>query len=833
MCLLSPVDSQAPVEDAIMPASNLTPRSRHVHRFARLGLETLEGRTLLSSTLGPMPLDAVSATGSSSSNDILVQFKNSSPQALLNGTKIGHKFNLVLNLYEIDLSGGVTVTAALAAYRASGNVVFAEPDYTLHSTSVPTNSNISQEWWLQVVNAQQAWTVTQGSSSIVVAIDDTGVDYTHPDLFGNIWINQAAIPASRLKNLVDVDHDGFISFRDLNNPINQGPGKIEDLNHNGYIDAGDLLRPMIKNAQGQDTGLGGWADGSVDSADGLVNDLIGWNFSGNNDNPIDNNGHGTHVAGIIAGTGSNGGTIGIAPGVLIMPIQFLDSTGNGTVSNFISGLDYSVAHGAKISNNSWIGADPSQALTDAINNAQAHGMIFVAAAGNGGNNNDTNPVYPANLTQNNVVAVAATDQGNNLVNFSNYGPKSVALAAPGVNILSTLPAGGYGNRSGTSMSAPIVAGVMALVWSVHPSWTYSQVINQVESTVTKIPALAGKVTTGGIVNAAAAVGVSSQSLPTTVVSSSASGPAVNTLATITLTFNQGVAAPTFTAADLGLLGPAAHIAITGVTAVAGTNNQTFTIAFATQSAPGTYTLYIGANGRDVFGKPIVASQVRFKIPTPTSTAPTPTSIVSATSSGPSSSALSSVQVTFNQAVFPSTFTPANVTLLSPGGTRIPVTSVTVVPGTSNRSFTISFATQTAVGNYTLYVGTQALDQNGYPINSWSGQFKVTATSAPTQLVSVMVGGGTSNTLSYIQVTFGQGVSPSTFTAADLGLLGPAGHIVITSVTPVAGTNNQSFTICFATQTTPGTYTLYIGANATDVFGNPIVATQVQFKIAAS
>src|SRR5262249_29251241 len=152
-----------------------------------------------------------------------------------------------------------------------------------------------------------------------------------------------------------------------------------------------------------------------------------------------------------------------------------------------------------------------------------------------------------------------------------FGPNSVALAAPGVNIFSTLPADTYGNRSGTSMSAPIVTGVMALVWSVHPSWTYTQVISQVESTVTKVASLAGRVTTGGIVNAAAAVGASLQSAPTTVVSSSASGPAANTLATITLTFNQGVNASTFTAADLGLLSPAGHIALTGVTAVAGTN----------------------------------------------------------------------------------------------------------------------------------------------------------------------------------------------------------------------------------------------------------------------
>jgi subtilisin family serine protease len=818
-----------------MTASNLTPGSRYRRRFACPSLETLEGRTLLSSTSGTMSVNLVSAAGSSSSTDILVQFKNNKPHAVLPGTSVGQKFTLVPNLYEINLTRAVTVSRALAAYRASGKVLFAEPDYRLQSTSVSGNSSIGQEWALQAINAQAAWTVTQGSASIIVAVNDTGVDYTNPDLYQNIWINQAAIPASRLKNLVDVNNDGFISMADLNNPINQGPGKIQDLNHNGYIDAGDLLQPMVLNAQGQDTGQGGWVNSNVvDAADGLVGDVIGWNFSGNNNSPMDTNGHGTHVAGIIAAMGTNGGMIGVAPNVQIMPIQFLDGNGNGTISQFIVGLDYSVAHGAKISSNSWTGADPSQALSDAINNAQANGMIFVAAAGNGGNNNDASPVYPANLTENNVVAVAATDQYNNLANFSNYGAKSVAMAAPGVNILSTLPGGSYGEKSGTSMSTPIVAGVMALVWSAHPSWTYLQVINQVESTVTKVSSLNGKVATGGIVNAAAALGVSAQPSQTTVVNSSASGPSANTLSTITLTFSRALSASTFTAGDLGLLGPAGHIAITGVAPVAGTNNQTFTITFATQSTLGAYTLYVGANALDVLGSPIAAYQAQFKIVQSTPiTPPPPSSIVSASGKGPTPSSLSSIQLTFSQGIQPSTFTPTDLALLGPGGARIAVTSVMVVPGTSNCTFTLSFATQTTPGTYTLYVGTQALYLDGTAISAWSGQFKITAGSTPTQLVSATGSGGAANTLSSIQVSFNQGVLPTTFTAGELGLLGPTGRITITGVTVVAGTNNQTFVISFATQTMPGTYTLYIGANAMDVLGNPIVATQAQFQIAAS
>jgi subtilisin family serine protease len=533
-------------------------------RFARPGLESLDDRTLLSTT-SPLPVNSVSVVPDSySASDILVRFRQGDqPRAVLSGTSIGSKLDLVSNLYEVNLSNGVTVEQALTAYRASADVAFAEPDYSLQSSDTSGNSNADQQWALQAIDAQQAWNVTRGSGDIIVAVNDTGIDYDHPDLYQNIWINQAAIPASRLKNLVDVYHDGFISMRDLNSPINQGPGKIEDLNHDGYIDAGDLLQPMVLDAQRHDTGLGGWVNPSaVDPIDGLVGDIVGWNFSGNNNTPDDNNGHGTHVAGIIAGTGNNGGTFGVAPNVQLMPIEFLDASGHGTISQFIEGLDYAVAHGARISNNSWTGADPSQALTAAIDNARAHGVILVTAAGNDGSNNDTRAVYPAGFIEDNVVAVAATNKDSQLASFSNFGAKSVDVAAPGVDILSTLNDGGYGNKSGTSMAAPIVSGVLALVWSEHPDWNYRQVIKQVEASVTKVAALAGKVATGGIVNAGAALATfSASATPATppsathVVSSTARGPAAGTMSTIQVKFSRGVSPSTFTAADSGEVQP--------------------------------------------------------------------------------------------------------------------------------------------------------------------------------------------------------------------------------------------------------------------------------------
>jgi subtilisin family serine protease/subtilisin-like proprotein convertase family protein len=807
-------------------------------RLSRPALESLEDRMVLSTT-SSLPLNQVSVVSDAySSSDILVRFRQGDqPRAILSGTSMGPRLDLVSELYEVNLSNGVAVQQALAAYQASSDVVFAEPDYSLQSSgTIGTSSITDQQWALQAINARDAWNVTRGSNDIIVAVNDTGIDYDHPDLYRNIWINQAAIPASRMKNLVDVYHDGFISMADLNNPINQGPGKITDLNHDGRIDAGDLLQPMILDADGEDTGLGGWIKpNAADPADGLIGDLIGWNFSGNNNNPFDNNGHGTHVAGIIAGSGKDGGTLGVAPDVRLMPIEFLDASGHGTIGQFIEGLDYAVAHGARISNNSWTGADPSQALTAAIDNARAHGMILVTAAGNDSNNNDATPVYPAGFSEDNVIAVAATDKQNDLAGFSNYGVRSVDVAAPGVDILSTLNDGSYGNKSGTSMAAPVVAGVLALVWSEHPDWTYRQVIERVENSVTKVPALAGKVASGGIVNAGAAVGsVSATSTSPVsgpsglVVSSSASGPSPGTFSTIKVTFSVGVDPSSFTTSDLGLIGPNGHVVITGVTVVPGTGDRTFKLSFATQTTPGTYTLYVGIIARDLAGSPIAAYTNTFHLVSP----PAPTHVISSTGSGPTAYSLSTVRVTFNRGVNPTTFTASDVGLIGPAG-HVAIHGVSVVAGSNDCTFNITFAPQSARGTYTLYVGSKAKDLDGHSITAYSAPFKVAPAPVPTHVVSSTASGPSAHSLSTIQVTFSAGISPSTFTTSSAGLIGPGGHIAITGVSAVDGSNNRTFNINFATQSAPGTYTLYLGTHPRDLDGKPIGAYTRSFNVAAA
>jgi subtilisin family serine protease len=343
---------------------------------------------------------------------------------------------------------------------------------------------------------------------VVVADIDTGIDYNHPDLYQNVWINQAEIPPSRMKNLVDYNHDGYISWRDLNDPRNQGPFKITDVNGDGRIDAADILAPMIKDANGNDTGMGGWSDGiSEDGDTAHVDDLIGWNFVNNTNNPLDDHGHGTHTAGTIAAMGNNGvGVVGVAFNTQIMALKFLSSSGVGSDLGAAEAIEYAAAHGARVSNNSWGGSGNDPALSNAISDAGSKGEIFVAAAGNSATNTDVTPNYPSAFNLSNIIAVAAIASDGSLASFSNYGPTTVDVGAPGVSIYSTLPNNSYGYLSGTSMATPHVTGTVALVLAEHPTWTMSQVINQILSSTTPDPALAGKTVTGGIINAALAVG---------------------------------------------------------------------------------------------------------------------------------------------------------------------------------------------------------------------------------------------------------------------------------------------------------------------------------------
>ncbi|NOX53028.1 MAG: S8 family serine peptidase, partial [Planctomycetes bacterium] len=298
------------------------------------------------------------------------------------------------------------------------------------------------------IDAPEAWEITTGSRDIVVAIIDSGVDYTHPDLAANIWTNPGEIP----NNGIDDDQNGF------------------------------------------------------------VDDVHGYDFRNNDGDPMDDRGHGTHVAGTIAAVGNNGiGVTGINWTSSVMPLKFLDDRNQGATSDAIAAINYAVEMRKKygvnvrVINASWGSKLDNPGLRDAIEKAGWEDILFVTAAGNGnilgrGQNNDLQPFYPASYDLDNVIAVAASDFNDRLTVFSNYGRQSVDLAAPGLGIVSTVP-GGYGSRNGTSMAAPHVTGVAALFLSHVPYATALEVKEAILSGVDPVPGLRRKVATGGRLNA--------------------------------------------------------------------------------------------------------------------------------------------------------------------------------------------------------------------------------------------------------------------------------------------------------------------------------------------
>ena len=280
--------------------------------------------------------------------------------------------------------------------------------------------------------------LTSNLAKSVIAIIDTGLDFSHPAFANAIWTNPGEIPG----NGIDDDQDGF------------------------------------------------------------VDDVHGWNFAYGNNTPQDDEGHGTHVSGIVLGMGQN---IFQTPApatsnIAIMPLKFLDSTGSGSTSDAISAIYYAVDKGAKVLNNSWGGGSYSQALAEAIAYAYSQDVLFVAAAGNATNNNDTNPSYPASYQIPNVVAVAASDNTDVIASFSNYGTQSVPLSAPGVNVLSTYPGGQYATMSGTSMATPFVAGAAALMRYQNPHMNSYQIKQLIMSSANSVNDLQPYVSTSARLN---------------------------------------------------------------------------------------------------------------------------------------------------------------------------------------------------------------------------------------------------------------------------------------------------------------------------------------------
>jgi subtilisin family serine protease len=377
------------------------------------------------------------------------------------------------------------------------------------------------------IDASLAWDLTQGSLSNVVGVIDTGVGYAHPDLHQNIWINQKEIPSgvdAEIKNDTgwDVDGDGKITFRDLNDPVNQGPGEISDLNGNGRIDGGDILTS---------SGSGGWADGAEGSdSNSLVDDFIGWDFADGDKNPDELaiagfNGHGTHVAGTIAAQSNNSaGVAGVSWNAQVMALKIftvviIDGVAlmETSAADAASAMNYATAMkdldgvNVRATNNSYqIDANDLNlsSLSAAVESARLEEIMVVASAGNGGGDSVSDVVgagagdiYPASFTHDNVITVAATDRTDALTSWSNYGSSTVDLGAPGEEIYGLTRGTVYFTLSGTSQAAPHVTGAALLLWSAYSGKTVAQVKDALLNSADVNASLYGRTVSGGRLNA--------------------------------------------------------------------------------------------------------------------------------------------------------------------------------------------------------------------------------------------------------------------------------------------------------------------------------------------
>ena len=270
--------------------------------------------------------------------------------------------------------------------------------------------NQGNNWGQSMIHAPEVWNAGYTGEGVVVAVLDSGVDYTHPDLINNIWQNTREIP----NNGIDDDRNGF------------------------------------------------------------VDDVTGWDFVSQDNTPLDESKHGTHVAGIIAGENNNTGVTGIAYDAKIMPIRILDENGTGSINNFVKGIHYAVDNGANIINISMVTSQPDSQLQDAIEYAEGKGVLVVMAAGNNG---ASEPQYPADYAQNIGIAVGSLDFKQQIVSASNRAGETPLnyVVAPGVNIYSTVPNNEYKKLSGTSMATPFVAGVAALMLSANHSLTPNRI----------------------------------------------------------------------------------------------------------------------------------------------------------------------------------------------------------------------------------------------------------------------------------------------------------------------------------------------------------------------
>ena len=408
-----------------------------------------------------------------SSDSIIVKYKkNASPEMRKQARSLVKAKISDLNNDEIDDNFTSLFSGRLAKFKISGMsakeaierlkshqaIEYVEPDYRVSIANATNDPRFEDLWGLNNegqtggtvdadIDAPEAWSISTGSRDIVVGVIDTGVDYSHPDLAANAWVNSGEIAGD------GIDNDG-----------------------NGYID-----------------------------------DVHGINAITDAGDPMDDEGHGTHVSGTIGASGNNGvGIVGVNHDVSIAGCKFLAADGTGSTSGAIKCIDYMVGLknsgvNLRVLNNSWGGGGYSQALADAITASEQADILFVAAAGNDAVDNDVNPHYPSNYENDNVLSIASTDSRDNMSGFSQWGLTSVDMGAPGSAILSTIPGGGYASYSGTSMATPHVAGAAALVLSVNPDLTSLELKELLMSSGDANAALNGKTVAGTRLNVNQAV----------------------------------------------------------------------------------------------------------------------------------------------------------------------------------------------------------------------------------------------------------------------------------------------------------------------------------------
>lgn len=400
--------------------------------------------------------------------EILVKFKPGVSQEEIDelterlNDRVEDRIENAPGLESIDDLDDANAELTVAQYLALPEVEYAEPNMEIELDAVeaalppihPSDPRFEDQWALANsgqrggkqgadISALHAWLTTTGSDKVVVAVLDSGVDYTHEDLAPNMWKRPANIDA--------------------------------------YQD--DQL--------------------------GTIDDEDGFNAIDNSSDPMDENGHGTHCAGIIGAEGGNNiGITGVNWKVRIMPLKFMNAGGFGTTKDAIEAINYVIDRkkagvNVRVISASWGSTQRSRALGEVIQKAIENDILFVAAAGNSSVNNDRQPHFPSSYP--NVLAVAALDRHDQLAKFSNYGVKSVAIAAPGVDILSTWLGNAYEEKSGTSMATPVVSGVAALIVAENPRISVDQLKKRLLASADPIVALKGKVATGGRVNAAKAL----------------------------------------------------------------------------------------------------------------------------------------------------------------------------------------------------------------------------------------------------------------------------------------------------------------------------------------